>query len=119
MPNMFLKKLTDLKQLLGKYWELPWFNLLVMMMRDTEKQEIQCLGQMPNELGRSKKQQGGGNKPEGEVHIPNTCLHLQAQVASLTRKGLFQRIWKTVRVLPSNTKGQCFIHHFLIQEGQV
>lgn len=81
MPNMFLKKLTDLKQLLGKYWELPWFSLLVMMMQDTEKQEIQCLGQMPNELGRSKKQQGGGNKPEGEVHIPNACLHLQAQVA--------------------------------------
>lgn len=60
MPNMFLKNLPDLKPLLGKYWELPWFSLLVMMMQDTNKQESQCLGQMPNELGIGKEQQGGG-----------------------------------------------------------
>lgn len=33
----------------------------------TDKQEIPCLGNMPNELGRSRNHREEGDKQEGEV----------------------------------------------------
>lgn len=63
MPNVFLERYLIWSRSLantGNHRSLAYTRRLVMIIQDTNKQEIQCLGQMPNELGIGKEQRGGG-----------------------------------------------------------